>query len=245
MKRSTLVAICLCIALSGSLIAAPFWVSKPYTEWTEKEVEKILGNSPWVKSADIELDFAAIRQGGQGPGRQGMGGPGIGGPGMGGMQAPSAYVMWQSATVIRQAMARAASLRQSPSAPDLEAQLATEATHHILAVMGLRAGPAGMGMRRPESAGDEGGPRQLSAEQQQQIRERMQNQLRESAALVIDKQTLAAEKVETAISGTERVVLFYFPKETALSAKTKTVQFRAQMGPMKMSATFKPKEMLQ
>ena len=99
MKRSTLVAICLCIALSGSLIAAPFWVSKPYTEWTEKEVEKILGNSPWVKSADIELDFAAIRQGGQGPGRQGMGGPGIGGPGMGGMQAPSAYVMWQSATL--------------------------------------------------------------------------------------------------------------------------------------------------
>jgi len=26
-----------------------FWKSKPYTEWTEKEVEKMLTDSPWVK----------------------------------------------------------------------------------------------------------------------------------------------------------------------------------------------------
>jgi hypothetical protein len=256
MKRMTLTAICLGIALAGSLMAAPFWVSKPYTQWTEKEVEKLLGNSPWVQSAAIEMDFSAMRRGpggasAGGPGGPGAGGPGMGGPGgpgMGGFEPPSAYIMWQSATPIRQAMARAAALRQSPAAADLEAQLSTEPTHHILAVMGLRTGPGGMGpggMRRPEGASAEGGARQISPEQQAEMRERMQAQLQESAELIVDKDNLKPEKVETVISGSERIILFYFPNDADLSAKTKNVQFRAQMGPMKISAKFKAKDMFE
>jgi hypothetical protein len=47
------------------------------------------------------------------------------------------------------------------------------------------------------------------------------------------------------MSGTERITLFYFPKQTDFTAKTKSVLFETRMGPLKLSAKFKPKEMLE
>ena len=37
-------AVCSCVLL----IAGSFWQEKPYTQWTHREVNKILGNSPWA-----------------------------------------------------------------------------------------------------------------------------------------------------------------------------------------------------
>ena len=50
MKRFTICAL-LMLAFAVILWAGDkdFWKSKPYTEWTEKEVEKMLTDSPWVK----------------------------------------------------------------------------------------------------------------------------------------------------------------------------------------------------
>ena len=28
--------------------AADFWATKPFTDWSEKEVQKVLTDSPWV-----------------------------------------------------------------------------------------------------------------------------------------------------------------------------------------------------
>ncbi len=262
--------------LATALAAAPFWTTKPYTQWTEKEVEKLLGNSPWVRSADVSIDFSNMPRGGpggggpSGVGRPGGGmdastgtigrpGSGLGGPGggmgggeMGGRQIPSAYVMWQSALPVRQAMVRAAQLRGSPAADELAKQLASESTHHILAVMGLQVGPGGGPgtMRRPNGGGQSAEGEALSAgqmpsaPQMEAMRERMQEQLKGTTTLTIDGAKIAPEKIETVVSGKERITLFYFPKEVNFTAKTKSMQFQTQMGPLKLLAKFKPKEML-
>lgn len=265
MKRPILHAFALGALLTAALWAAPFWATKPYTQWTAKEVEKILGDPPWVQSADISFDMSGMPQGGMrggagsmggpsgigspgagmgGPGG-GMGGPGggMGGPG-GGMQMPSAYVMWQSAPRVRQAMVRAAQLKESPAAAELEQQLATESTHHILAVMGLSAGP-GVGpgmMRRP---GGEGGGQQPSPEQMAEMRARMEERMKENTILTIDGTKLTPEKIETVLSGTERILMFYFPKTVNFTAKSKNIVFQTQMGPLKLNTKFKPKDMLE
>ncbi|MCW5966411.1 MAG: hypothetical protein KIT83_20405 [Bryobacterales bacterium] len=294
MIRPVLKSIAAATALAVALWAAPFWTAKPYTQWTEKEVEKVLGNSPWVQSAEVSFDMSGMPQGGMrgagggmggpgggmggpgggmggsgggmggpgggmggpgggmggpgggmgGPGG-GMGGPGggMGGPG-GGMQMPSAYVMWQSSLTVRRAMVRAAQLKESPAAPELEKQLDTPSTHHILAVMGLQGGP-GM-MRRPGGDGQpgdgQGGP---SPQQMAEMRARMETQMKENTTLTIDGRKLSPEKIETVLSGTDRILMFYFAKESEFNAKSKTMQFQTQMGPLKVLAKFKPKDMLE
>ncbi len=259
MIRPILKAIAVASMLSVALWAAPFWATKPYTQWTEKEVEKLLGNSPWVQSADISMDFSNMQPGAsRGPGGMGRPGGGMGGPeggmgrpggGMGGpdgRQMPSAYVMWQSALPIRQAMARAAQLRGSPAAADLERQLDEKPSHHILAMMGLQGGPGGgPGMMR--RSGGEGGPtegQRPNPEQLAEMRTRMEAQMKDNTTLTIDGNQFSPEKVETVLSGSERILMFYFPMEVEFTAKSKAIQFQTQMGPMKVSAKFKPKDML-
>lgn len=281
MYRPFLNALVLGTFLVCTLIAAPFWATKPYTEWTKKEVEKLLGDSPWMQSAKVELDLSSMPRGARGEGSGGgvggpgggmggpgggvggpgggMGGPGggVGGPGggmggpgggMGGPggrpQMPTAYVMWQSALPIRQAMAQAAILSESPSAESLEAQLATEPTQHILAVMGLQGGPAGQVVMRRPSADGAGAPAPPSPEQQAEMRERMHSQMMENTTLTIDSEKLAPEKIETVLNGSERVLVFYFPKSTEVSSRTKKLEFETQTGPLKLKVRFKPKDMM-
>ena len=122
--------------MAALLFAAPFWVEKPYTEWTEKETNRVLSDSPWARPAAVKLDFSSMPQGGFGGRGAGMGGPGgtggaggpgggmggppmgggpgMGGPGMrgpgggmgGGMPQMNAVVMWRSALPVRQASRR-------------------------------------------------------------------------------------------------------------------------------------------
>ena len=58
------------------LSVASFWETKDYTEWSAKEVRKILNNSPWAKK--VSLNFGGMG----GPGGQGS--PGGYGGGAGG-----------------------------------------------------------------------------------------------------------------------------------------------------------------
>ena len=64
------------------LSAAGFWETKDYTEWSAKEVRRILSNSPWAKK--VTLSFGGMGgPGGQGS-RGGYGGGAGGGRGGGG-----------------------------------------------------------------------------------------------------------------------------------------------------------------
>ena len=50
------------------LYAADFWTAKPFTEWSDKEVEKLIRDSPWAKQSNFELG-----PGGRGPAKGGGG----------------------------------------------------------------------------------------------------------------------------------------------------------------------------
>ena len=94
MKRICCYAI-VCLLVSCSLVfAADFWESKDYSAWDEKEVSKMLENSPWAKKVRIRENKSGGGFGGGfggfggGPGGGFGGGPGgPGGPG-GGPSAP-------------------------------------------------------------------------------------------------------------------------------------------------------------
>src|SRR5580658_475196 len=56
------------LLVAASLSAADFWQSKPFTEWTDKEVQKILATSPWVRQAIVSAGASST---GGGTGRRG------------------------------------------------------------------------------------------------------------------------------------------------------------------------------
>ena len=113
-------------ALSGgTLWAADPWKGKEYTEWSEKEIRKVLRRSPWAKAVNLQMysgsgmgpgggggrpegySAGRGRGGGAGPGSPG-GGAGGGGFGQGPPQRRSLRVLvrWWSALPIRQAYTR-------------------------------------------------------------------------------------------------------------------------------------------
>ena len=43
----------LALLVAISLPAAEFWQSKPFAEWTDKDVQRILAASPWVRQVTV------------------------------------------------------------------------------------------------------------------------------------------------------------------------------------------------
>src|SRR5436305_13620646 len=71
------IAILVAAGACCALLAADFWQMKKFTEWDEKEVAKILKDSPWCHTFTVEVK------------RQGGGGGNSGGN-IGGQQNPNA-----------------------------------------------------------------------------------------------------------------------------------------------------------
>ncbi len=139
------------------LYGADFWEKKAANEWSEKEIKKMLTNSPWAKGVDITIG-GNMRMGGGGGGRRGGGGGGggggagggaggaggggggrRGGGGGGGMETmPTRRVnlRWISALPVRQAIAlsRFGGELDSPQAQQL---INLEDDRHVLQVEGL------------------------------------------------------------------------------------------------------------
>ena len=68
----------------GALWAAEFWESKKFTDWSDKEVEKLLKDSPWAHTFSVETGKARSGGGGSNRGMGGGGNMGGGGGGRGG-----------------------------------------------------------------------------------------------------------------------------------------------------------------
>jgi hypothetical protein len=57
------------------LWAADFWIAKPFIEWSDKDVQKMINDSPWAHKSSVEVSMGA------GPGAGGGRGGGFGGGG--------------------------------------------------------------------------------------------------------------------------------------------------------------------
>ncbi len=153
-------ALCFLVVHAGE---KDFWTTKPYAEWSEKEVGRLLKNSPWSRS--ITLDFGMLggeprgsgggaRGGGampSGGGIEDIGGGGGGSRGRRGTPDGSSgpgtlqvLVTWYSLP-IRQAMARSLALRYTePPREALEKLLNyPEAPYFNILVIGGTGGARG------------------------------------------------------------------------------------------------------
>ena len=50
------------VVVGAALAAAEFWETKHFTTWSDKEVEKILTDSPWSREVGVPLDRLARRR---------------------------------------------------------------------------------------------------------------------------------------------------------------------------------------
>jgi hypothetical protein len=92
-----------------------FWAAKPYTEWTQKDVDKLLKDSPWAKTIPLSQGPELALQGSGRGGRGGEGDSGGAGAGSESYRAqPRLVVTWYSKPV-REAVARRLQLND-PSA---------------------------------------------------------------------------------------------------------------------------------
>lgn len=70
----------LMLACALCLWAADFWISKPYTDWNAKELQKLMNDSPWARRVDVPLGVrmptvtSQSEGGGRGRGSRGSGG---------------------------------------------------------------------------------------------------------------------------------------------------------------------------
>lgn len=174
--RKLATAVLMMLGLAAvALLAADFWQTKKFTDWSDKEVQRMLKDSPWARPVEVRLG-GGLGMGGMGGrggrgGRGGggglpsaeMGGGGLeegggggrgGGGGMGGIEAPptqTVIVRWHTALPIKQAVARARYGAEVSTSPEAAKMLARQETHYVVGVIGLPMAMAKMNPARMKS----------------------------------------------------------------------------------------------
>lgn len=154
--RHTLRTAALCLAACTALSAADFWTVKDYRKWSDKEVARMLNDSPWSQHttlAVVDMSLAGRVGGltggvlgtGGGTGRT-RGGGGVGGDGAGNLgggsflpspQQATIAIRWTSARPVKQALVR--------SGDALSGRLDETERFYRIAVVGLPLAIAQMG----------------------------------------------------------------------------------------------------
>jgi hypothetical protein len=218
-----------------TLLAGDVWKDKPYSTWKEKEVRKILTNSPWA----MELLIAYYPQRGSGneievnpniqvghvpvdPTRSGQLNPDaqtdI-------WQPKSTYVLrWASSRTVRRALFRQSVLRSAASRPAISAELDEESREYEI-------------MLSSPSVVTEWPTLEASEWQARAYLETKRNPHRVLAISVEVRRGIQAEDGPT--------VIFRFPKklsngEPLIGLGETGVEFFTQVGPRILRATFNP-----
>jgi hypothetical protein len=239
----------LCMALLGTcaaMLAADFWEQKEYTEWNEKEVRKLLLDSPWSKQIQVSLrgdSFTGTLPAGVGgpntprtpggaepgfPGQDQRGGiaggvpqagGGIGDSDVGSRSIPL-VIRWVSALPVKQALVQSSATGGEGNEGQSKQFLDREETHYIVAVVGL---PDGIS----RSLRDE-------------------NQLKTAARIERGKNgtPLNPEKVETRQQDSQTAVYFFFPRTEPISLEDKSVRFWFTLPELEVKREFKLQNMV-
>lgn len=156
------------LAIAALAWASDPWKSKPYQQWDQKDVQKILQDSPWSKVVRVEATWessgtampqampqptapgggAAPSSGGGRPG--GMGGGSPQAPNPGGMQSPGMaqvtpqaifVIRWMSSRTLREALARNAVLTGQMDEAKAEKELAGTPDTYQIVIAGSQMTP--------------------------------------------------------------------------------------------------------
>lgn len=238
----------LLLALAICAWAADFWQTKPYTDWSEKEVQKLLTNSPWSKEVSVAMPGGGGGAG-RGGGRRGGGGGGggdvsgdtpmsgpatssgggnagrnasvqeLGTPG-GGAPAINLVVSWRTALPLRQAIVKQKFGAEAGTSPDARKMLDAPQKAYAIVVAGL----PGRMMRNSED---------------------MKASLLKNTMLTIKgKEPIAPADLQTGAAGQQMVVVFLFPRTNPIDAGDKEVEFSSKIGTLTVKQKFKLKDMM-
>jgi hypothetical protein len=222
--------------LTIGLWAADFWQSKPYTDWSDKEVQKIQTNSPWSKEVSVSMGEGGSGHSGRGS-RAGGGGSvggddqiatGAGGSGGGRSQDPSLMggpsmnliVSWRTALPVRQAVAKEKYGTEAATSPDAKKLVEEDQKYYGVLVSGLPG--------RAVRAND-----QMKAAL-----------LKNTSLIVKGKDPIAPADIQTGGNEQKALVIFLFPRTAALSLDDKEVEFSTRFGPLVVRQKFRLKDMV-
>lgn len=257
-RRSLLLALG-SAALPLPVCAADPW-EKEFSQWSEKDVQRIINDSPWAKTAAVPLSMGGgmSGRGGGGGGRRGGGGGGApmgdasvgtgggvsggGGPAGGGDMSPGGaaptidfLIRWQSAAPIKAALVRARLGKEADTSEQAKAFIQQEeATYVVAVILPPGGGMRGMGGGRPggEGAGPMGGAE-------------------EAEARIVQATTLSWKGHEglhpvKVVMPKENspAFVFHFAKTHPIELDDKEVQFSTTRGPLEIKKKFKLKDMV-
>ncbi len=245
MRKAILIASVAIILAAVVFAGNDPWKAKPYQQWDEKDVRKILGDSPWSKIVQIEATWKgmkdlpaddssqppatntaspASKMGTQSPTTNpAAGGPPAAGPLEPGNSAPQATfaLRWVSSRTLQRAAVRSAELAGQMTPADAEKQLANVPDVYEIAVSGPDM--------RPFQSADE-------------------DTLKLSAALIDKKSKEKISPTKAQISRTAdgkkvQAVAFIFPKkagngEPAIPEDEKSVDFVCNINSAKIHVGF-------
>jgi hypothetical protein len=224
--------------------AADFWTSKPFAQWSEKEVQKMLTDSPWTGKVSISSGVAAFAGpgGGGGGGRGGGGGgrggggpqgdsvgadPGIGGGGGGGFGgaggggSATVTLLWQTALPIKQALIKRQYGAEADTSPEAKAKLDHVDQVYVLTLIGMP------GFTLAAARGDK------------------KAALLEATELTV-KNKPPLKPVDVQVSGGRgtSAMSFLFPKTTTFTVEDKEMEFSSKFDKTTVKHKFKLKDMV-
>lgn len=126
----------------AALVAADFWEDEEFTSWSDRDVQKMLTDSPWSKQVNIVMgglrEEETSRFTGDGVNFGGGGGRRGGGDGgFSGIRRTRVSVVWINALPVRQAMVRNLIGRNGAIPPEGEQFLSEEDPFYTVAIVGL------------------------------------------------------------------------------------------------------------
>jgi hypothetical protein len=244
MKKATLLLFTAALAVW----AADVWQAKPFTDWNEKDLLKIMTDSPWSKKVSVTLPVAAGRGGGPAAGSPGGGGggggrgggrgggpqgtkdsgggdPGISGDGGGavggggGVPETQLLIRWRTALILNQALAKSKYGAEAGTSSDAKKMLEPEPKYYVIWVSGL---PASL---RPANDAAK------------------QEMMKASTLSPKDKNSTAAVDIQFSGQGRASDFYFLFPKSVALTVDDKEVEFATKFGKTAVKTKFRLKDM--
>jgi hypothetical protein len=118
---------------TASLAAADFWTEKPFAQWSDKDVEKMMTDSPWAAIVGVALPPSLPTPSGDVGGR-GRGGDDSFGPAA---RRIRITISWRSALPVKQALVRRQVGLGGTPTPEHDAFLSQAEKLYVIAISGL------------------------------------------------------------------------------------------------------------
>jgi hypothetical protein len=208
--------------------AADFWQSKPYTDWNEKELDKVMNNSPWARSVSVSMPGGPPGSGGADPkpvSESGGRGRGGGGGGGGDIPAPvglsvQIVARWQSALPVKEAFVRTKFRAEAAASPEVKETLDREETNYQIVLSGPRTAFPGTSEVLKKTLGE---------------------------VTLLSSKTKGAMKpadIQIATSPKEIDILFSFPRTTPYTLDDQEVEFVTKVANSPLKYKFRLKDMV-